>query len=51
MGLQAAAVRSTGTSLSTTYLTGTLTTTVAGLVTGGRAGFDVRGGLASKPFG
>jgi uncharacterized membrane protein YoaK (UPF0700 family) len=46
MGLQAAAVRSTGTSLSTTYLTGTLTTTVAGLVTGGRAGSDVRGGLA-----
>jgi uncharacterized membrane protein YoaK (UPF0700 family) len=46
MGLQAAAVRSIGTSLSTTYLTGTLTTTVAGLVTGGRTGSDVRGGLA-----
>lgn len=35
MGLQGAVVRSSGTTLSTTYLTGTLTTTVAGLVTGG----------------
>jgi uncharacterized membrane protein YoaK (UPF0700 family) len=37
MGLQAAAMRSVGTRLSTTFLTGTLTAAVAGLLTGGEA--------------
>jgi uncharacterized membrane protein YoaK (UPF0700 family) len=37
MGLQAAAVRDLGRSLSTTYLTGTLTAAVASLVTGGNS--------------
>lgn len=45
-GLQAAAVRSVGTKLSTTYLTGTLTTAVAGLVTGGQSRSGIRWSLA-----
>src|SRR5271165_4729000 len=41
MGLQSAAMRSVGTPLSTTYLTGTLTGAVAEVVTGGRRGKDI----------
>ena len=44
-GLQAAAVRSVGTKLSTTYLTGTLTAAVAGLVTGGESRSGIRWSL------
>jgi len=36
MGLQSAAMRNVGTALSTTYLTGTLTSVVAALVTRGQ---------------
>ena len=46
MGLQAAAVGSTGTKLSTTYLTGTLTTVISGLVTGARSGAHTRWSVA-----
>jgi uncharacterized membrane protein YoaK (UPF0700 family) len=46
MGLQAAAVRSVGTGLSTTYLTGTLTAAVAGLVSGRPPGSAGRWSLA-----
>jgi uncharacterized membrane protein YoaK (UPF0700 family) len=38
MGLQSAAMRNVGTTLSTTYLTGTLTSAVASLVNGGQPG-------------
>jgi len=38
MGLQSAAMRNVGTTLSTTYLTGTLTSTVASIVTRGQPG-------------
>jgi uncharacterized membrane protein YoaK (UPF0700 family) len=41
MGLQSAAMRSVGTPLSTTYLTGALTGAVAEVVTGGWRGKDV----------
>ena len=37
MGLQSEAIRNVGTALSTTYLTGTLTTSVASIVTGRRS--------------
>jgi uncharacterized membrane protein YoaK (UPF0700 family) len=46
MGLQAAAVRSAGTKLSTTFLTGTLTTAIAALVTGGEPRADTRWSVA-----
>ena len=46
MGLQAAAVRSAGTKLSTTYLTGTLTTAITGLVTGTRSRAGIRWSVA-----
>jgi uncharacterized membrane protein YoaK (UPF0700 family) len=46
MGLQGGAVRAVGTTLSTTYLTGTLTTTVAGLVTGGGSRSGTRWNVA-----
>lgn len=46
MGLQSAAVRAVGTTLSTTYLTGTLTAAVAGLVTGGWSRSSTRWSLA-----